>query len=328
MSFCYYIQMGLGLNWVDPIIIGSLIFFAIEAVGRPLILEVLDFASFLVAFFISFRYYNLLSKFFEIQFQIPHGLSLVLGFLGMWFLAEAAFYLIVRIVIPKLPSIKFKGSASLSIIPALLRGLIFIALTLVLVATFPIQPSIKKAVMDSRLGSVILKNAYQLEQPVKNVFGGVTNDTLTFLTIKPKTDEKVNLGFQTSQYSLDLASEDAMVELVNKERTTKGLKALVFDSRLRDVARRHSEDMFKKGYFSHYSPEGENVADRASIAEIDFLVIGENLAYAPNVTLAHQGLMNSEGHRANILSQDFGKIGIGVVDGGVYGKMFTQVFTN
>jgi uncharacterized protein YkwD len=58
------------------------------------------------------------------------------------------------------------------------------------------------------------------------------------------------------------------------------------------------------------------------------LVIGENLAYAPNLELAHTGLMNSEGHRANILSPDFNKVGIGIEDGGVYGLMVTQVFSN
>lgn len=320
--------MSLGLNWVDLIIIGALIFFAFEAIGRPLILEILDFASFLIAFFISFRYYNFAAKFFEGNFQIPHGLSLVLGFMTMWFLAELIFYFLVRILIPKVPHIKHDLANSLSVIPALLRGLIFISLTLVLLATFPIQPTIKKAVLDSQVGSRILKNAYRLEEPVKAVFGGVTNDTLTFLTIKPRTDQRIDLGFETQEYSVDEESEREMLALVNKERTSRGLGALEFDGKLRNVGRTHSEDMFKRGYFSHYSPEGDTVADRAEKAGVDFLVIGENLAYAPNVELAHKGLMNSEGHRANILSKDYGKIGIGVIDGGVYGKMFTQVFSN
>lgn len=309
-------------------IIGTLIFFALEALGRPLILEILDLASFLIAFFISFRYYNLSAKFFELKFQIPHGLSLVFGFMTAWFLSEAFFYLIARLFLPKLPRINFPKSNLLSIIPAIFRSLIFIALILVLLATFPIQPVVKKSVLDSKIGSQILKYAYQLEGPVKQVFGGVTSDTLTFLTIKPKTNEKVNLGFETTEFSTDETSENAMIDLVNKERTNGGLKALKLDTNLRAVARAHSEDMFRQGYFSHFSPEGKTVADRASKAGIDFLVIGENLAYAPSLDLAHQGLMNSEGHRANILSEDYGKIGIGVLDGGVYGKMFTQVFSN
>lgn len=313
---------------MDLLIILFLAVFSLEAIGRPLLLEFLDLISFLLAFFLSFRYYNLPAGFLENQFSVPHGLSLALGFMAIWFLSETLFYLILRVFLPKLPNIVFPGSSLLSVIPAFLRSLIFVALTLVLIATFPIQPQIKQAVLDSKTGSYILKNAYALEQPVKNVFGGVSNDTLTFLTIKPKTDEKVNLGFQTDKFSVDEADEGAMINLVNKERTSRGLKPLQFDLRLRDIARAHSADMFKRGYFSHYSPEGKTVADRAADAGIDYLVIGENLAYAPSLDLAHQGLMNSPGHRANILSTDYGKIGIGIMDAGVYGKMFTQNFTN
>ncbi len=316
------------INWVDLVIFGVLLIFAIEAMGRPLILELVDFASFLLAALLSFIYYNIPARFFEVQFKIPHGLTLVLGFMTVWFLSETFFFLLIRLFLPKILRIRIPGSRILSVIPALLRGLIFIAIILVMIATFPIAPAVKKEVLNSKIGSVILQNAYTLEQPVKQVFGGVANDSLTFLTIKPKTNERVNLGFQTNQISLDIASEGTMIDLVNKERITKGLSALAFDERLRTIARAHSEDMFKRGYFSHYSPEGLTVADRALKAEIDFLVIGENLAYAPDIGLAHQGLMNSEGHRANILSKDYGKIGVGVMDGGIYGRMFTQVFSN
>lgn len=321
-------NVSLGLNWVDLAILGGLLLFALESLGRPLISEILDFISFVLAGLLSFRYYNLPARFFENQFQTPHGLTLVLGFMTVWFLSEIAFYLLVGLLLPKIPKIKLPGAKVLSIVPAFLRGLIFIAIVLVIIATFPIQPTIKKAVLASKLGSQILKYAYTLEQPVKGVFGGVTNDTLTFLTIKPRTNERISLGFQTTRFSTDAASEEMMVALVNEERLSKGLKSLVFDLKLRVIARAHSEDMFEKGYFSHFSPEGLTVADRAAEGGVDFLVIGENLAYAPSVELAHRGLMNSEGHRANILSTDFGKIGIGIMDGGVYGKMFTQVFSN
>ncbi len=316
------------MNWVDLIIILILLSFAFDALSRNLVMEVLDFLSFLLAFFISFSYYNFASNFFEKQFQIPHTFSLVLGFISMWFVTEFLFYLFARIIFPKIPKIRKKALNLLSVVPALLRGLIFIAIILVMIATFPIQPIIKKAVLDSKIGSQILKNAYALEQPLKGVFGGVSNDSLTFLTIKPKTSEKVNLGFQTGQFQTDEASERAMFDLVNKERESRGFKRLIFDGKLQEVGRLHSQDMFKRGYFSHFSPEGKTVADRAYSQGVDFLVIGENLAYAPNVEAAHKGLMNSEGHKANILSEDYGRLGIGVMDGGVYGKMFTQVFSN
>lgn len=320
--------MVLDMNWVDLVILFVLIFFALEAFGKSFIGEALDFVSFLLAFFISFRYYNFPAKFFETQFNTPHGLSLVLGFMAAWFITEVIFYLLIRLVIPKFPRINIPGSPFLAMVPAFLRGVVFISLTLVLLATFPIQPTIKRAVNESKIGNFFLKNAYQLEQPLKNIFGGVTEETLTFLTIKPRTGETVNLGFQTDEFAVDEEAEGAMINLVNQERTSRGINPLVFDSSLRVVARVHSEDMFKRGYFSHYSPEGESVADRAKRVGVNYLVIGENLAFAPSLELAHRGLMNSEGHRANILSEDYGRIGIGVLDGGIYGKMFTQVFAD
>ncbi len=320
--------MDLGLNWIDLIIIITLFVFVLEALGRSLVIETLDFLSFLLAFFLSLKFYNLPAKFFETQFDIPRSLSLVIGFMVVWFFTEITFYFIAKLVLNKIPKLKFSALNYLSIVPAFFRGLILVALFLVLLATFPIQPKVKISINDSKLGSFILKYAYQLEQPIKNIFGGVTNDSLTFLTIKPATNESVNLGFQTQEFKVSEKLEFAMIDLVNRERTSRGLKALEFDATLRPIARSHSEDMFKRGYFSHYSPEGENVADRADKAGIEYLVIGENLAYAPSLELAHKGLMNSEGHRANILSEDFGRIGIGVIDGEVYGLMFTQVFSN
>jgi uncharacterized protein YkwD len=119
-----------------------------------------------------------------------------------------------------------------------------------------------------------------------------------------------------------------MFTMLNTERTRIGLPPLVFDNALRNVARAHSDDMFKKGYFSHQSLDGRSPFDRMDDAGIKFIYAGENLALAPSTPLAMQGLMNSTGHRANILSPHFNKIGIGVIDGGIYGKMYSQEFSN
>jgi uncharacterized protein YkwD len=61
---------------------------------------------------------------------------------------------------------------------------------------------------------------------------------------------------------------------------------------------------------------------------VRFLIAGENLALAPSVPLAHAGLMNSPGHRANILRRQFGRVGIGIMDGGAHGLIVTQKFRN
>lgn len=63
-------------------------------------------------------------------------------------------------------------------------------------------------------------------------------------------------------------------------------------------------------------------------SEVRFRTAGENLALAPSVPIAHTGLMNSPGHRANILQSGFGRVGIGILDGGKRGLMVTQNFRN
>lgn len=119
-----------------------------------------------------------------------------------------------------------------------------------------------------------------------------------------------------------------MLQLVNEERTSRGLKPLALDPELVPVARTHSADMFSRGYFSHYTPEGEDPFQRMKDAGVKFRTAGENLALAPTLQIAHTGLMNSPGHRANILNPAFGRVGIGIMSGGRRGKMVSQEFRN
>ena len=127
---------------------------------------------------------------------------------------------------------------------------------------------------------------------------------------------------------MDEQAEMQMFIMVNHERMSRGIQALSSDTQLAALARLYGKDMFARGYFSHYNLEGQSPFDRMQAAGISFTAAGENLALAPSTDLAMQGLMNSPGHRANILSTEFHKVGIGVIDGGIYGLMFVQEFTN
>ena len=119
-----------------------------------------------------------------------------------------------------------------------------------------------------------------------------------------------------------------MLELVNREREAAGVPPLRMDPGIREVARAYSIQMFREGFFSHVDPSGASPFDRMRRGDVRFLAAGENLALAPTVEIAHDGLMKSPGHRANILNRRFGRAGIGVADGGMHGKMFTQNFAD
>lgn len=120
--------------------------------------------------------------------------------------------------------------------------------------------------------------------------------------------------------------EQQMVDLVNQARQTAGLRPLIVDAQLSKVARLKSEDMVANNYFSHQSPTYGSPFDMMQKFGISFQSAGENIACNQTVAAAHQALMNSQGHRENILNPSYTHIGIGIVNGGPCGKMFTQEF--
>jgi len=128
-----------------------------------------------------------------------------------------------------------------------------------------------------------------------------------------------------SSFSLT-ADEQQVLDLVNKERAANGLNPLKVNPTLTQVARAHSADMINRNFFDHNNPDGKTPFDRIKAAGVTYKTAGENLAGASSVQTAHTNLMNSPGHRANILNASFTEVGIGIVDGGKYGKMFTQNF--
>ncbi|MEM5770889.1 MAG: CAP domain-containing protein [Bacillota bacterium] len=134
-------------------------------------------------------------------------------------------------------------------------------------------------------------------------------------------------GNATNAPAVVSAAEQQMVNLVNQERKNKGLPALTVDSRLVKVARLKSQDMIDKNYFGHQSPTYGSPFDMLKAQGITYQYAAENIAGAQTVQQAHTNLMNSAGHRANILNANYKKIGIGVVQGGPYGLMISQEFT-
>ena len=122
------------------------------------------------------------------------------------------------------------------------------------------------------------------------------------------------------------ADEKNMIELVNKERANRGLSPLQVDMKLEDVARTKAQDMVNNHYFSHNSPTYGSPFQMMKSFGINYQAAAENIAQNRTVEAGHEMLMNSSGHRANILNPSFTHVAIAVVDGGNYGKTFVQMF--
>ncbi len=126
-------------------------------------------------------------------------------------------------------------------------------------------------------------------------------------------------------------AEQRLLGLVNRDRQAANLPALQWDERVAAVARAHSEEMRRTKNVAHISPTTGSAADRIRAAQIKSAVVLENVARAYGIGEAHQGLMNSPGHRANVLSAAATHVGVGVIFGDeVSGRreiFISQVFT-
>lgn len=216
----------------------------------------------------------------------------------------------------------------LGVFPSVARSLFVVGIALAAIVVSPVSTEFKAAIETSRLARALIERVTAIQPQLASLSGQVGDDVPLFVT-KLGADGHEDLS-KTLPADLapeaDPVAERQLFDQVNEERASAGLPPLVWDDRLVPVARAHSTEMFRLRYFAHQSPVTGSPFDRLKAAGITYSRAGENLAYAQSVTVAHRGLMSSEGHRANILSAEFTRIGIGVVSAGAYGRMFTQLF--
>ncbi|WP_164997798.1 CAP domain-containing protein [Methanolobus psychrotolerans] len=135
-----------------------------------------------------------------------------------------------------------------------------------------------------------------------------------------------SIAFAEDVYAVQ---EQQMLDLINNERLNYGLEPLSFNPVLTQVAREHSKEMIEEDYFSHNSYDGTPFSERIKDVGYPIYRIAENIAmnYPPNVVKAHENLMNSAGHRANILSANYNEIGIGIWVGEYSSYSNTAMYT-
>lgn len=321
----------MSFNWIDWSIVVVVAYQLVSGWETGLVFLAFDFFSFLGALWLSIKFHAPVGSFLTQKFGIPDKWTTVLGYVVVAIIAETILSEIGSRVVRKIPKkyISSRANQWLGAIVSILNGIVIITFVLLIILALPLRGSIKKDIGDSLTGRALVKYAEQFGG-VKSLLNEVTATAQKFLTVEPRSKERINLDVAPSkaQLTVDEASERRMFELVNSERAKVGVGPLVMDTTITAVARAHSRDMFEKHYFSHINPQGQDAGDRLTAAGIPFTYAGENLAYAPDLATAHQGLMNSEGHRKNILDPAFHRVGIGVIDGGIYGKMFAQNFTD
>lgn len=217
---------------------------------------------------------------------------------------------------------------ALGLVPGFINGVIYATILSAMLLSFPFSEGLSAKTKESRVAPKLALQVEWLEDKLSPVFDQAVNSSINKITVDPKSKTSIDLHFTVSDPKVREDLEEKMLTLINAERMKRGLRALMADPDLVPVARAHSIDMFVRGYFSHQTPEGITPADRVKEADVRYRIMGENLALGQTLSICHNGLMNSPGHRANILNTNYGRVGIGILDGGIHGLMISQEFRN
>ncbi|GIN21214.1 CAP-associated domain-containing protein [Siminovitchia fordii] len=172
-------------------------------------------------------------------------------------------------------------------------------------------------------------NIYELDNCYVTVFFDKHKDhTITALQIISKNLEKQKKDFfAAGTEKLENGFEYQLFDLTNAARVKNGLSVLTWDEHVKVTARKHSKDMADKKYFSHDSLDGLTPFDRLEKDNINYMAAGENIATGQVSSIfAHEGLMNSMGHRKNILSTDYNSLGVGVAFDSESRPFYTENF--
>jgi len=120
--------------------------------------------------------------------------------------------------------------------------------------------------------------------------------------------------------------EKIMLEYINNERKKVGLSPYILDDTLSKIASIKAKDMAENKYFGHVSPTYGSPFEMMKQFGISYKIAGENIAGNNSVKNAHDSFMNNPGNKANILSKNYEKIGIGIAEDERYGYVYVQIF--
>jgi uncharacterized membrane protein required for colicin V production len=317
------------MNIVDFGILVVIGIFAIGGLKRGFLLGIVDVLTFALSLVVGAKLSAALAQPIH-EFGFPLPLASGMGFFVAGVISFAILGLAAKILLFPLGSFGAGTplawvNSILGLLPGAFRGLALAALGLLLIAAVPRELGARQYLAGS-----------QLALPIAEAGRQALDDGLRWAGIDPSSlglpSEVIAGGGTDLPFSgvtdlrVDVEAEQELLELVNEERARAGLDPLQPNDALAEVGRQHGREMFSYGYFSHESPISGTPADRLNSAGLDYPLQGENIALASTAVLAHEGLMNSPAHRANILNPGFTRVGISVLRSVDHGLMVTQEF--
>lgn len=323
----YYQQLYINnLSTADIILILSILFFTWLGYRRGFINSFFDLVKWTGALLLAALCYDdtatLLAQNFSIQQEWQKPVSFMLLFAAGLLLLTLLFILLKKIISAAAQQ-SFVNKIT-GLIPGFLSGIVIaMLLAKIFIVSVWFTPTGKGS--KNILLASLANSTNWLDDRMDQVFNAPPPPQISGAaeTLYSESEE-----FKSATFNARPDLETQLLHMVNAERKTIGLKLLVADGKLQLAAHAHAADMFTKGYFSHITPDGINPFERMKKLGVKYSSAGENLAHSHDLDGAHTGLMNSPGHRANILNKQFGKVGISILDGGVKGLMVVQEFSN
>ena len=152
------------------------------------------------------------------------------------------------------------------------------------------------------------------------------NKIWAYQIIEKNCEDEVKSIYAPKDKDIEKSFMYQIIDLTNSTRYKYKLKELDYNEKATICARKHSEDMKDNDFFDHKNLNNQTPFDRMENEGIDYLSAGENIAAGQtNSIFVHNGWMNSQGHRKNILG-NYKYIGVGVVFGGKYKTYYTENF--
>ena len=289
---------------VDALVLVLIGLYILEDIRNGILYGLVQLAGLLLALLAALLFYSAVATQLVNQVGLGYGLAKPLAFGGVWLISDMLYSLTVR----RMTALASRDVARstigrlLGVVTGLARGVVVATLLLAIVAALPLPEPITNAVADSRIGSRLAERGENVQRALGGVLGDAVQESISMLTVRPESTERVTLSFRVASPRIDADAESQMLALVNRARAENGLEPVTVDPTIRDVARAYSTTMFQQGFFAHVDQQGRHPvrpdAGRRRAPSGGRREPGPR----PTVQIAHDGLMNSPGHRANILN--------------------------
>jgi uncharacterized protein YkwD len=320
---------------IDILLIVLVLLLLLRGWFRGFVREAMDLVGLLVGIVLAFRFGSAVGSIVEAMAGVSDDTARLIGGVVVLVVVGVGAAVITRLIerharLPGLNLINRVGGAGV----AVAWGVFLATILLSLAAVAPMPQAVAEQLDDSAVTQTLTDPDGVPQEVFTTLAGDRIVETLlnireVFGTRRVILEGEESLTFQGVERG-DLAADPEaageVFDLLNRARLDGGADPLAWSPALADVAASHATEMYADGYFSHVSAETGTVSDRLAAAGIPFVLAGENLALAATPGQVHDGLMDSTGHRENILRREFRRVGVAAVDGPL-GLMTVQVFT-